>query len=268
MPKKTEHHAGYKIALSCSHPQAGDCNTAISLAASLNLPLTASNSQEYTMLLVHTGSRLELRQTGQQAPGPVWADFTSPAIRYRMLHGGGLRQLLARAAGLKPGYRPTVLDATAGLGRDAFILASLGCRVTMFERVPVIAALLEDGLRRALHHPDIGEIVKQRIEYIAGDSLLMMKQLGPNRQPDTIYLDPMYPLRTKSAKVKKEMRLLRSVVGDDSDAPALLAAALVTARNRIVVKRPKLAPRLPGLEPSLVLRGSNSRYDIYLAGSF
>jgi len=267
MSKNRVHQAGNSIAVSCSHPHADDCHTAISLAADLKLPLTACNSQEYTVLLVHTESRLELRQTGRQAPGPVLADFTSPTMRYRVLHGGGLRQLLARAAGLKPGYRPTVLDATAGLGRDGFVLASLGCRVSMFERVPVIAALLEDGLRRALHHPEIGKIVKHRIQYIAGDSLLMMKQIGPDRQPDTIYLDPMYPFRTKSAKVKKEMRLLRLVVGDDSDAPALLAAALTIVGNRVVVKRPKLAPPLPGPEPSLVLRGGNSRYDIYLTGS-
>ena len=267
MPKKTEHHEGNNIAISCSHPHADSCHTAISLAADLNLPLTACNSQEYTVLLLHTDSRLELRQTGLAAPGPVCADFTSPTMCYRVRHGGGLRQLLARAAGLKSGYRPSILDATAGLGRDGFVLASLGCQVTMFERVPVIAALLEDGLRRALHHPEIGNIVKERIRYIAGDSLLLMKQIRRDRQPDTIYLDPMYPLRTKSAKVKKEMRLLRFVAGDDSDAPALLAAALTIARNRVVVKRPKLAPHLHGPEPSLVLRGGNSRYDIYLTGS-
>ncbi len=98
MPKKTEHHAGNNIALSCSHPHADDCHTAISLAADLNLPLTACNSQEYTVLLVHTESRLELRQTGRQAPGPVFADFTSPTMRYRVLHGGGLTTIAAVAA--------------------------------------------------------------------------------------------------------------------------------------------------------------------------
>jgi len=256
-----------RIAFSCSHPHADSCQTAVSLTADLNLPLTAFNSREYKVLLVHTDSRLELRQTGPETPGPVCADFTSPTMRYRVRHGGGLRQLLAKAAGLKPGYRPSILDATAGLGRDGFVLAFLGCQVTMLERVPVIAALLEDGLRRALHHPVIGNIVRERILYIAGDSLLMMKQIRRDRQPDTIYLDPMYPLRTKSAKVKKEMRLLRFVAGDDRDAPNLLAAALTTARNRVVVKRPKLAPPLQGPEPSLVLCGSNSRYDIYLTRS-
>ncbi len=267
MPKNPEHRTGTRIALSCSHPHADSCQTVVSLAADLNLPLTAINSRDYQVLLVHTASCLELRQTGPESPGPVRADFISPAMRYRLQRGGGLRQLLAKAAGLKPGYRPSVLDATAGLGRDGFVLAALGCQVTMLERVPVIAALLEDGLRRALHHPKIGNIIRERIRFVAGDSLRLMEQIGRDYQPDTIYLDPMYPHRTKSARVKKEMRLLRFVAGDDNDAPNLLTAALPMARNRVVVKRPKLATPLKGPQPSLILRGSNSRYDIYLTES-
>lgn len=267
MIKKTEQQAATSIALACSHHHADSCQTALSLAAVLNLPLTIFNSKKYKVLLVHTDSRLELRQTGPEAPGPIFADFTNPTMRYRMRHGGGLRQLLARAAGLKPGYRPSILDVTAGLGRDGFVLASLGCQVTMLERTPVVAALLEDGLRRAVRHPEIGNIIRENILFQVGDSLKLMKDICQERQPDTIYLDPMYPQRTKSAKVKKEMRLLRFVAGNDPDAPALLAAALIFARSRVVVKRPKLAAPLEGPVPSLVLSGSKSRYDIYLTKS-
>lgn len=267
MLKKPAQQANTRIALTCSHPAADSCQTAISLATDLSLPLTTFSSRKYKVLLVHTASRLELHQTGPDAPGPVWADFTSPAMRYRFRHGGGLRQLLAKAAGLKHGYRPSILDVTAGLGRDGFVLASLGCQVTMLERAPVIAVLLEDGLRRARHHPEIGTIIRDNVQFMTGDSLKLMKKICQDRQPDTIYLDPMYPQRTKSAKVKKEMRLLRFVAGDDTDAPALLAAARISARKRVVVKRPKLAAPLEGPEPSLVLRSSNSRYDIYLIKS-
>jgi len=134
----------------------------------------------------------------------------------------------------------------------------------MIERVPVIGSLLEDGLRRALQHPEIGSLIRDRIRFVAGDSLQLMGQLCQEWKPDTIYLDPMYPPRTKNAQVKKEMRLLRMVAGNDMDAPALLTVALSFARNRVVVKRPKSAPPLEGPEPTLLLRGRNSRYDIYL----
>jgi 16S rRNA (guanine1516-N2)-methyltransferase len=267
MQKKSIIPGQNAIALFCSHAGAANCQTAAALAAKLGLPRISLQSGQYQVLLVHTDSRLELRQIGPGAPGPVYVDFISGPLAYRLGHGGGRRQLLARAVGLKSGYRPSVLDATAGLGRDGFVLASLGCRVTMIERIPVIGALLEDGLRRALRHPEIDSLIGDRIRFTVGDSLQLMEQRCQNRQPDTIYLDPMYPPRMKNAMVKKEMRLLRMIAGNDADAPALLATALGFARNRVVVKRPKSAAPLDGQEPSLVLRGSNSRYDIYLIGS-
>ena len=267
MQKKSPPSVQAAVALSCSHASTANCQTAVALAARLDLPLAALRSGEYQILLVHTDRRLELRQIGPGAPGPVYVDFTSGPLGYRLRHGGGLRQLLARAAGLKPGYRPSVLDATAGLGRDGIVLASLGCRVAMIERVPVIGALLEDGFKRALSHPEIGNLVRERIQFVIGDSLQLMGRLCQERQPDTIYLDPMFPFRTKNAKVKKEMRLLRFLTGDDVDSPALLATALTLARNRVVVKRPKSARPLEGPEPSLFLRGTSSRYDIYLTGT-
>jgi len=264
MQKKSNSFRQDAIALSCSHANAASCPTAVALAAKLGLPRTSMQSGLYQVLLIHTDRRLELRQVGPEAPGPVYVDFISGPLGYRLRHGGGLRQLLAKAAGLKSGYRPSILDATAGLGRDGFVLASLGCRVTMIERVPVIGALLEDGLRRALRHPKIGSLVRERIRFVVGDSLKLMGQLCLEWQPDTIYLDPMYPPRTKNAQVKKETRLLRIVAGNDADAPALLANALGFARKRVVVKRPKSAPPLEGPEPTLVLRDGNSRFDVYL----
>jgi 16S rRNA (guanine1516-N2)-methyltransferase len=234
------------------------------LARELKLRLVTKEASHYGVLLVHTDARLELRQTGSGAPGPVFVDFAAAGMRYRLKHGGSLRQMLARAAGLKSGVRPDILDATAGLGRDAFVLAALGCRVTLIERNPIIAALLADGLRTALVYPELAEIIRERMHLIRGDSVQLIREIRQTNRPQTLYLDPMYPARTKNAQVKKEMRVLRQVTGDDSDAPALLACALEAKIKRVVVKRPRLAPPLGDCPPSVVLRGSNSRYDIYL----
>ena len=169
--------------------------------------------------------------------------------------------MIARAAGLQPGVRPSILDATAGLGGDAFVLAQLGCQLTLIERHPVIAALLADGLRRAAEHADTAATVA-RMRLLNGDACSLLRQ-WTETVPQVIYLDPMFPHRDKSALVKKEMRLVRPLVGNDADAPELLAAALALASHRVVVKRPRKAPLIDGPAPSHALEGKSSRYDIY-----
>ncbi len=239
---------------------------AAELADRLQLPLADLASPDYDFFLVATETRLELRQNSADAPGAVSVDFTSGRADYRRRRGGGRRQPLARAIGIKGKLLPTVLDATAGLGRDAFVLACLGCRVFMAERSPIIAALLEDGLRRAETDPEVGETVRERMRLILADSK-NPASLFSGEIPDVIYLDPMYPLRRKSALVKKEMRLLRKIVGKDEDAPQLLATALSYAAQRVVVKRPKSAPMIDGPRPSLTIRSKNSRFDVYIQGT-
>lgn len=204
---------------------------------------------------------LQLAALGAEAPGPVRVDFVSGAAAHRRQFGGGSGQMIARAVGLAPGVRPTVLDATAGLGRDAFVLASLGCEVTLVERHPLIAALLEDGLRRAAVDATAGEIVA-RMRLLPGNAIGLMRDWS-GETPQVVYLDPMFPHRDKSALVKKEMRLFRPLVGDDEDAPALLAAALALASHRVVVKRPRKAPAVEGPAPGYALEGNSSRFDVY-----
>jgi 16S rRNA (guanine1516-N2)-methyltransferase len=204
---------------------------------------------------------LQFVELGPQAPGAVRVDFVEGAVAHRRLFGGGTGQMIAKAVGVQPGVRPQVLDATAGLGRDAFVLASLGCSMTLIERQPLIAALLEDGLARARQSAEVAPIAAQ-MRLLQGNAIELLSA-WTDEAPQVIYLDPMFPHRDKSALVKKEMRLFRPLVGDDLDAPALLAAALALASHRVVVKRPRKAPCIDGAKPSYVLEGKSSRYDIY-----
>jgi 16S rRNA (guanine1516-N2)-methyltransferase len=204
---------------------------------------------------------LQFVELGPHAPGAVRVDFVEGAVAHRRLFGGGTGQMIAKAVGVQPGVRPQVLDATAGLGRDAFVLASLGCKMTLIERQPLIAALLEDGLARALGDPEVGPIVAQ-MHLLHGNAIELMANWA-DEPPQVVYLDPMFPHRDKAALVKKEMRLFRPLVGADQDAPALLAAALALASHRVVVKRPRKAPCIEGPKPSYALEGKSSRYDIY-----
>ncbi|MFM5560741.1 MULTISPECIES: class I SAM-dependent methyltransferase [Aeromonas] len=212
--------------------------------------------------LVLTDTRLELRKLDEPKLGAVYVDFVEGAVAHRRKFGGGRGQSIAKAVGLKSGAMPTVVDATAGLGRDAFVLASLGCKVTLIERSPVVAALLQDGLARAAQDLEIGSWVSERMHLLQGpavDNLLALSE-----RPDVIYLDPMFPHKQKSALVKKEMRVFQSLVGPDLDADALLPAALKMANKRVVVKRPAYAGWLNEHKPSMAIETKGNRFDVYV----
>ncbi|WP_455219408.1 class I SAM-dependent methyltransferase, partial [Kaarinaea lacus] len=239
-----------------------------SLADRLQVPLLEScedaASLPYLLTIAnHTACeyQLELRFPTEKL-SPIVVDFQNQRLLYRQKFGGGRQQPIARALGLKKAISPFVVDATAGLGRDAFILATLGCRVHMIERNPIIHALLEDGLRR-LARAEINTITGSRtldLSYSESREWL----LNAKQAIDIVYLDPMYPHRSKSALVKKEMRILRKLVGDDLDVAALLDTALRIARQRVVVKRPKAAPPIGSNPPSHCVESKNTRFDVYL----
>jgi 16S rRNA (guanine1516-N2)-methyltransferase len=192
-------------------------------------------------------------------------DFLGGALGYRRVRGGGKNQLIARAAGLKTYKQPvTIFDATAGLGKDSFILAALGCTVTLVERSPALGELLQDGLDRAKNDPRVSAIISH-MHLIVADAKKILNELLVENYPDIIYLDPMFPVHEKSALNKIEMRLIRELVGDDSDAPLLLDIALKCAKKRVVVKRPRQAKTLNDVKPSLVVAGKANRYDVYLS---
>lgn len=190
-------------------------------------------------------------------------DFTGGAVGHRQRAGGGRGQALARAAGFTKGRTPSVVDATAGLGRDAYVLASLGAEVTLIERSPEIHALLQDGLARA--GTAGGEAAKSvaRMTLLFGDA----KALLPELAPEVVLVDPMHPPRGNTALVKKEMRLLRAIVGSDPDAADLMRVALAVASKRVVLKYPLRAEGMAGLAaPSHQIRGKTTRYDVYMIG--
>ena len=199
----------------------------------------------------------------------IRADFYSPSVNYRRQKGGGKGQMIARAIGLNSHTAPYVLDATAGLGGDAFVLASLGCPVTMVERVPEVQALLADGLRVAAVWGSIKDqslvTILDRMTLVESDAVKYMQTLEDIKKPEVVYLDPMFPARTKSAQVKKEMHVFQQLIGKDFDADLLLLIAQECAQKRVVVKRPRIAPFLAGLEPNYTLEGKSNRYDIYLS---
>ena len=235
---------------------------AADLAASLGYPCLEHDDPAAEMVLRVGADGLSLQARGEDAPGPVRVDFVEGPLAHRRLFGGGAGQMVARAVGVRGSIRPSLLDATAGLGRDAFVLASLGCDVVMLERQPVIAALLADGLQRAQQSGGKVAEIASRMRLIQADAIQVMRDWeGP--VPQVIHLDPMFPHRDKSALVKKEMRVFRPLAGDDTDAPALLEAALQLASHRVAVKRARKAPAIEGLAPSAQLTGQSSRYDIY-----
>jgi len=248
-------------------PEADLSGKAEILAKKLALPLVRQEKPvtvKYDFLLIYTTEGLGLKQMGEKKTSPLIINFTSPTMTYRVKYGGGRRQALARAIGLKKGQHPTVIDATAGLGRDAFILACLGCQVHMLERSTILAVLLEDALQRAVKSELTAETITNRLLFSHRDSHDFLQNLKPDNFPDVIYLDPMYPERTKSSLVKKEMRILRGLVGDNQDGAELLNLALLRVQNRVVVKRPRLAPTLSTLQPSHQITGKTSRFDVYL----
>jgi 16S rRNA (guanine1516-N2)-methyltransferase len=206
--------------------------------------------------------RLQLKKKNEPKLTAIYVDFSSGPSEYRRKFGGGKKQAIAKAVGLKKGAMPLVVDATAGLGRDAFVLASLGCRVHMIERSPAVAALLEDGLKRAKLDPEISLWVSQLLSLDSGDSRQILPSL--TFEPDVIYLDPMYPEKKKVALVKKEMRVFKDLVGRDPDAADLLEIALKSALKRVVVKRPAHAGWLSGRAPSTSIKLKKHRFDIYL----
>ncbi len=179
-------------------------------------------------------------------------------MKRRLLHGKLNGELLVRAARLKGIEEPTLVDATAGLGQDSLLLAAAGFSVTLIECNPVIAAMLVDAIERARRDPELADAAG-RMRVIEGNSLKVLRDLS--MPPDVVYLDPMFPGRSKSAAVKKKFQLLHRLEMPCEDEITLLEAARAAHPRKIVIKRPVKGPHLAGVKPDYTLRGKAVRYD-------
>ena len=229
------------------------------------IPLLSERQSSVALFLTYNNCRLELHVNDQKGPDtlPFYIDFLSGASFYRYKTNRTINQPLAKAVGIKPGFRPDICDLTAGFGNDGFVFASMGCNVTLVERSPVIWALLDDGLKRAKLNSKTGFLFDDKISLFNADSTSFLSK-SANRY-SSVYLDPMYPHRRKASLNKLKMRHLRSIVGDDTDSPELLKIARKHAIKRTVVKRPSSADYLTTETPSYCVKSKKHRYDIYLS---
>jgi 16S rRNA (guanine1516-N2)-methyltransferase len=265
----------------CDHP---DKNRMRQLASELALPLLEESdkpTQSFAFILRASAHGLALvdnhagagqaGQVGMTAPTRV--DFLDASLQYR-LRTSGKRQGLGKAVGLDklPAHKTlSVLDATAGLGKDALVLAHFGCAVTLLERSPLIHALLNEGLLTATQQADAAMqscLARMRLYQAEARQWFAQIAAGDKPRPDVIYLDPMFPPKNHSAKSKKDIALLHTLLGAEVDLPSLLLAALPCAQYRVVLKRPenKLADDLP--KPHLVVEGKASAFAVYVNSSF
>lgn len=237
----------------------------LALLAPLQLPELSAPADGLDWYLCWHQQALVLRNAQLVKQGDILVDFASGAATYRRKFGGGKSEGIAKAVGLTKRSGLRVLDATAGLGRDAFVLASLGAELILLERNPAVAALLTDGLRRASLDEQLAAWLPARMQLrVTGALSGLEAALAAHEAIDVVYLDPMFPAREKSALVKKEMRAFHDVVGEDLDADELLAPARQLARYRVVVKRPGYAGYLAGQTPSMSIEGKNNRFDVYV----
>ena len=200
----------------------------------------------------------------KQSEAELQVDFVKGAVAHRLQFGGGRGQDIAKAMGLRAGKTPTIIDGTAGLGRDSFLLASLGAQVTLIERSEKMHALLEKGMARAFSEGGQFREIIERMTLLKGDS----KELLPNLSADAILIDPMHPERKKSALVKKELRQVREIVGTDDDAADLVRIAMKYARQRVVLKWPAKADPIEGIAPCThQIIGKSTRYDVFMVGA-
>ena len=255
---------GFSIAVLAASDR--DEAAALALSSELQLQLCPTSTLprdalEFHALVICSSQGISLQQTGRAAPGPIVVEFGNAAMRHR--RRGSHNELLGKAVGLakKPGMH--VLDATAGLGRDSFILADLGCQVSMCERNNIVARMLEAGLGVAAGSDDawIREVMQKMTLHPTDARVLNEIDL---QGIDVIYLDPMFPERDKSAKVKKEMALFHQLLGSGDDADELLLWAVGQDVARVVVKRPPKALELAGRKPSHIISGKSVRYDVYV----
>ncbi len=209
---------------------------------------------------------LELTLQKFKPPLKLFLDFNSKQSHYRKQSGGGKQQHIVRATGLhkNPGLR--ILDATAGLGSDAFVLACNSASITLVEQHPVLSLMLDKAIARAQQTNELADIAARMQVCTTINSIDVICSLNKQAHYDVIYLDPMYPsIHKKQAKAKKSMQIIQYLLQDyDDQGDQLLSAALDCGVKRVVVKRPTVARHLINKIPQSTIESTNTRYDIYI----
>lgn len=211
-------------------------------------------SQIDAFILIEGPEGLELRPPGE-------SDRRGLSARFPPDRSGGAnavaRHPLVRAFGSKIEW---ILDATAGLGSDAYRLAEAGHRVRGIERHPVVYALLASAWEHAMRAGTVPPSLAQRLGFEWGDAAMRIEAIEESNVG--VYLDPMYPPpRRSSALPKRPLQILRRLVGEESDARPLLEAARARAA-RVVVKRPHHAPPLMD-DAAFSVETKLVRFDVY-----
>jgi 16S rRNA (guanine1516-N2)-methyltransferase len=252
-----------KKLLCVSYQSANRREQAQQFAQQQQLNCVAFDQISSELALNYKDEYIELRDMAHNSA--IYVDFTSGSLAHRQQYGGGRGQAIAKAIGLKQGVAPpSVLDATAGLGKDSFVMACLGCPVTLLERSSVLSQLLIDGIQRGQVSADFNIFIKRGFKLIHTQAIAYLSHLSAQNTPDVIYLDPMYPERKKTALVKKNMQILQKLLGQDNDTTALITGALQYAKKRVVVKRPKGAEIIGDTKPTMSIASKNTRYDVYV----
>lgn len=228
------------------------------LSTQLNIPMTDREDTHFDFFLLYNTNGLSLVSKSSDI---VQVNFSSGKLNYRTR--SQQKELLAKACGITSTFKPTIIDATAGFGTDAFVLSSFGAHITLLERSDIVFALLQDGYDRGMKAEKLEPILKN-MQLVHADSIDYLNSLVT--KPDVIYLDPMFPERKKSALVKKEMRALQALLPEQNDTEKLFQAALKNTGKRVVVKRPRLAPLLSDQKPNFQLTGKSCRFDVYELG--
>jgi len=197
----------------------------------------------------------------------------------------GIAGISRGASGNEDRARMSVVDATAGLGRDAMLLAAAGCNVIAIERNPLIAFLLQEA-RASAEKSDQAALrsAAMNVVFRCADSIEYLSCPGDvEPRPDVVYIDPMYSNAgaaanapdsgglKKTAAVKKNAQLLQcidSIFSSSLETVAnqgekLLNQALQVARQKVVVKRAPRAPWMGECKPSSSVSGKAVRFDIY-----
>lgn len=203
------------------------------------------------------GGALSLWDPADRAT-PLSVDFLAGRQGYRLAADRARHERLVKALGRSQDGVHGVLDLTAGLARDAALMAAAGYPVSMVERQPVLHALIADALARAQ-----GQGAAALLTLLDnGDAEALPLPAGPWH---AVYLDPMFPARGKSAAVKQDLQWLQRLCPypDEGEERRLLEVALSLSTRKVVIKRPRRAPPLAGRAPHHVLEGKTVRFDVY-----